>query len=260
MVRSLYRRYRLLFDTALIVAAILCVKLVVDLLGWEFFNVNPLFTSIVGGGIFIVSIVLAGTLADYKEAERLPAEIAAAIESIHAEGRYVRESHAAFDLGALGQTLTNIVSALRVDLATPGSRTALVGVSDLSGSFLEMERFGVPPNYIVRLKQEQGIVRKSLLRLYHIQRIEFIPSAHALLASMMILIIALLIFTQVEPVYDSFILVAFISYLFIYLLKLLRVIDMPFRVDDYTMDDVSLFLLREAVERMAADSRPDEGQ
>jgi len=75
--RSLYRRYRLLFDTALIVAAILSVKFAVDVLGWEFFNVSPLFTSIVAGGIFIVSIVLAGTLADYKEAERLPAEIAA---------------------------------------------------------------------------------------------------------------------------------------------------------------------------------------
>lgn len=254
MFRNLYRRYRLLFDTALIVIAILGVKLAVDLLGWEFFHISPLFTSIIGGGIFIVSIVLAGTLADYKEAEKLPAEIAGAIESIHAEGRYVRETHAEFDLRALGQTLTNVVSALRSDLATPGARTAVASLSHLSGSFIEMESLGVPPNYIVRLKQEQAIIRKNLLRLYHIQRIDFIPSTHALLASMMILIIALLIFTQVEPVRDSFILVAFISYLFIYLLKLLRVIDMPFRVDDYTMDDVSLFLLREAVERIATDA------
>lgn len=254
MVRKLYRRYRLLFDTTLIVTAILCVKLAIDVLGWEFFQISPLFTSIVAGGIFIVSIVLAGTLADYKEAEKLPAEIAAAIESIHAEGCYVRQTHAAFDLATLGQTLTNVVSALRGDLATPGARTALASLSELSGSFLQMESLGVPPNYIVRLKQEQAILRKSLLRLYHIQRIDFIPSAHALLASMMSLIIALLIFTKVEPVYDSFILVAFISYLFIYLLKLLRVIDMPFRVDEYTMDDVSLFLLREAVERIAADA------
>ena len=252
--RRLYRRYRLLFDTALIVSAILCAKLAVDLLGWEFFHISPLFTSIIGGGIFIVSIVLAGTLADYKEAEKLPAEIAAAIESIHAEGCYVREIHAEFDLRTLGQTLTDIVGALRNDLATPAARTAVASLSQLSGSFIEMESLGVPPNYIVRLKQEQAIIRKNLLRLYHIQRIDFIPSAHALLASMMILIIALLIFTQVEPVRDSFILVAFISYLFIYLLKLLRVIDMPFRVDDYTLDDVSLFLLREAVERIAADA------
>jgi hypothetical protein len=252
--RSLYRRYRLLIDTALIVTAILFVKLAVDLLGWEFFHISPLFTSIVAGGIFIVSIVLAGTLADYKEAEKLPAEIAAAIESIHAEGCYVRGTHAEFDLGTLGQTLTNVVSALRNDLATQGARTAIGRLSELSGSFLEMERLGVPPNYIVRLKQEQAIIRKNLLRLYHIQRIDFIPSAHALLASMLILIITLLVFTQVEPVYDSFILVGFISYLFIYLLKLLRTIDMPFRVDEYTMDDVSLFLLREAVERIAADA------
>jgi hypothetical protein len=44
--------------------------------------------------------------------------------------------------------------------------------------------------------------------------------------------------------------VAFVSYLFIYLLRLLRVIDKPFRVGAYTMDKVGLFLLRKASERM----------
>ncbi len=247
---QLYRRWRLLVDTAIIMAVILAVKLIADALGWEFFHVSPLFTSIIAGGIFIVSILLAGTLADYKESEKLPSEIAAALESIYAEGCYIRELHETFDLAELASTLQAVITSIRNDLATPGSRIALEAVSHLSDSFLELERLGVPPNYIVRLKQEQSTLRKNLLRLYHIQRIKFVPSAHNLLSTMVLLIIALLIFTKVEPLHDSLILVAFVSYLFIYLLKLLGTIDTPFRVDEYTMDDVSLFLLREAHERM----------
>jgi hypothetical protein len=41
------------------------------------------------------------------------------------------------------------------------------------------------------------------------------------------------------------VILAFISYLFIYLLLLLRIIDHPLGVDDRTIDDVSLFLLNE---------------
>ena len=65
-----------------------------------------------------------------------------------------------------------------------------------------------------------------------------------------ILVVGLLIFTKIEPSLDSIILVAFVSFLFIYLIKLIRTLDAPFRVDEYTMDDVSLFLLRETHERM----------
>lgn len=50
---------------------------------------------------------------------------------------------------------------------------------------------------------------------------------------------------KIDPIYESVVILAFISYFFIYLLPLLRIIDHPFRVDERTMDDVSLFLLNE---------------
>lgn len=120
----------------------------------------------------------------------------------------------------------------------------------MSDSFLQMEKLGVLPNYVVRLKQEQSIIRKSILRIYHIQRINFLPSAQLLAQSIVVLIISLLMFTRVEPFIDGMVLVAFIFYIFIFLLRVLRVIDKSFHVDEYSMDDVSLFLLRETGERI----------
>lgn len=120
----------------------------------------------------------------------------------------------------------------------------------MSDSFLQMEKLGVLPNYVVRLKQEQSIIRKSILRIYHIQRINFLPSAQLLAQSIVVLIISPLMFTRVEPFTDRMVLVAFIFYIFIFLLRVLRVIDKSFHVDEYSMDDVSLFLLRETGERI----------
>ncbi len=247
----LNKNRRLLIDTAIIVAGILLLKiLAVESLSFEFFSLSPLFTSVIAGGIFIASILLGGVIADFKEGDRLPAEIVASIEAIYEDGVYVKALRKQFNLALLRQRLRLIIQSLQEDLDA-GGRTAIAAASQLSASFLEMERFGIPANYIVRLKQEQGAIRKAFLRIYHIQRIRFIPSAYILLQTFVILIIGLLIFTKIEPPLDGLILVAVVSYLFIYILKLIRKIDDPFSVGEKTtMDEVSLFLLRELDERM----------
>jgi len=245
-----FKQYRLLIETAITVVLVIGVKLIVEHFSLEFINISPLFTSIIAGGIFIISIILSGIISDYKESEKLPAEIASAVENIYGDGLYTKETYKKFDLKSLQHALQQILQQFRKDLSVKESRTALNSVAKLSTSFLEMERLGVPANYIVRLKQEQSFIRKSLLRIYHIQRIKFLPSAYILAETIVFLIIGLLIFTKIEPFFDGLIMVAFISYLFIFLVKLMGTVDEPFRVDEYTKDDVSLFLLREVHERI----------
>jgi len=91
-----------------------------------------------------------------------------------------------------------------------------------------------------------------VLRVYHVQRTEFLPSAYILVTTLVALIIAVAIFTDIGPLDDSLPVIAFVSFFFIYLVRLLKVLDTPFRVDERTTDDVSLFLLREFAERAGA--------
>lgn len=252
MKNKFFKNWRLLIDTAMIVVGILFVKIVlVEGLSLEFFSLSPLFTSIIAGGIFVVSILLAGVITDYKESDKLPSEISAAIEAIYEDGLYIKALKAKFNVDFLRQRLQEIIQSLKKDLDAEHSREAITAVSKLTQSFLEMESLGIPANYIVRLKQEQSIIRKSLLRIHHIQRIRFAPSAQILLKTFITLIIGLLIFTKIEPPLDSLILVAFVSFLFIYLIKLIDIMDEPFCVGEHTtMDEVSFFLLRESHERI----------
>ena len=244
------KRWRVAVETGAVVAAIVALKLLVEASSLDFIPLSPLYTSVVAGGIFVIGLLVAGTLADYKEAERMPAEIIAALEAIHEDGASIKEANPGFDLARLRASLGGVVAALRQDLARPGSRSSLEAVNTLSPSFLEMERLDVPPNYIVRLRTEQGTVRRLVLRIYSIQRTAFIPSAYVLIYTIVGLLILALVFTRLDPLYAALVVLALISYFFLYLVRLLAILDTPFRIRERTMDDVSLFLLDEFADRV----------
>ena len=65
-----------------------------------------------------------------------------------------------------------------------------------------------------------------------------------------ILVLALLMITNIEPIYESIIILVFLTYLFVYIMKLLGILEKPFQTEGKTMDDVSLFLLEELMGRL----------
>jgi hypothetical protein len=244
-------------ETSLFVAGIVILKLIVNSLSGEFIVLGPLYTSIVGGGIFVIGLIVAGTLADYKESEKMPAEIASALVNILGIASSITKTTEAFDLVSFQEALKRVVTTLKEDLAEPGSRRCLVAIQDLSPFFVELERLGLGPFTVMRLWAEQAMIRKCLLRVYHIQRTEFLPSAYILIQTIVLLIIGTLAFAKGERLYESVVILALLSYFFIYLVKLLKIMDTPFRTDQHTKDSVSLFLLDEFVDELTTLAVPD---
>jgi ABC-type multidrug transport system fused ATPase/permease subunit len=207
-----------------------------------------------------MGLVVAGTLSDYKDAERAPTELASSLYSIMRDSEAMNEVWGRPDLTTLRTRLISVVTTLRADINSGDTRTCQAAVEDLSESFLELEESDVPANYIVRLRQEQASMRKSVLRVYHLQREEFLPSAYALIVAFVVVIIALVMFTNFDGMIESLVTVGFLSFFFISLLRLLNAINKPFKVGaDRTEDDVSLFLLNEfVVQAQAAEAGVDE--
>lgn len=250
VLQTRFLQWRVVAQTALIVLGILAAKAVISALSLEFISISPLFTSVLGGGVFVLGLIVAGTLADYKEAERVPSELTAALTNIHDDCAAFEQAFPDLDLGRLKDTLVRIVRSFHVDLGDPRSVEALDAIDDLNTTFLEMDAIGVPATYTSRLRNEQGALRRSVLRVYHVQRTEFLPSAYLLIQAIVAIIITVLAFMEIEPTYEAFIIIGFISFFFISLLRLLRIMDRPFHVEERTKDDVSLFLLRRFVERL----------
>jgi hypothetical protein len=132
-------------------------------------------------------------------------------------------------MGRLRGRLIEVVDALRRDIDAGNTRDCQTAIEDLSDSFIELEESDVPANYVVRLRQEQAGLRKAALRIYHIQREEFLPSAYAMIVSFVIMILRLLLFTTIEGPAETLVTVAFLTFFFVYLLRLLNVINKPSR-------------------------------
>jgi hypothetical protein len=108
-------------------------------LGVEGMSLSPLASSIVAGGVFVMGLVIAGTLSDYKDAERSPTDLAAGLYAILRECESMNTVWAKPDLATLRQRLTLIVLTLRADINVGNTRTCQAAIEDLSQSFLELE-------------------------------------------------------------------------------------------------------------------------
>jgi len=184
-------------------------------------------------------------LTNYKESEKLTAEIASSCESIYQEAHLCKELYPGFNLNRVRSTLSSIICGFKEDVNQTESRKALSATGELTSSILEMEKLGLLPVYVSRLKNEQASIRRSLMRFHYIQRINFLPSAYILVETIIVLVLILLLVSKIEPTIDALVIMFFLSYLFVYILKLLRVLERPFQKEGATMDDVSLFLLEE---------------
>lgn len=262
MFQIFIKKYRLAITTLALVGLLSLGKFLLHQAGLEFFTINALFTSIIAGAVFIIGFLLAGVFSDYKEAEKMPAELCSSLENIWDEARHFKKKKSEFDLAKVKNILLEIIVKFRNGLNRKDDhsnlRPALMAADELGDSFEEMEELGMPPNYIVRLKAELANIRKQILRIHYIQRMRFIPSAFALAQSLVAFIILLLLFLKTEGSPELFIIFALISYLFLYVVRLIIVLEKPFRKGVGSMDDVSIFLIKEFEDELN-EVRPESG-
>jgi len=223
---------------------VLPLKYILHYFGVEFIEQTSLHNSVVSSAIFVLGFVLSATIADYKESERIPAEFAANIEDIYNDAKETKKAYPNFDIDHLRKSLLDIVKIFREGTRI-NRHSARQEIADLQSCFAEMERAGVPPNFIVKLKTQQTLLLRHLFRVNYIQRIQFIPSAFFLIKAIVILIIGLLLLTNIDPFYGGLCIIGAITFILVYMLILIHHISVPFRPKGNSKDDISLFLLRE---------------
>ena len=247
---SLMKKYRIFLFSLAITVVVVAAKYLMHLWGWELIRLSNLHTSVITGAFFVIGFLLSATIADYKESEKIPAEISSTVQNMYEDGAAIKRQYTDFDLSTFKKRLQEILAAFREDVRDKAHSTHH-HVHKLNDSFISMERAGVPANFIVKFKQQQAQLVRSLFRVNYIQRITFIPSATILAQVIVALTIGLLLFTEIEPFYGGMALAALICFILVYILRLLQVISTPFHSEGKTLDDVSLFLVDQASDHIA---------
>lgn len=223
---------------------IVSLKFIFHQLNIEVIEQTSLHNSVISSVIFVIGFLLSATIADYKESEKIPAEFASTVENMYEDAESIHATYPKFDLDLFRKNLIDVLGSFR-----DGTRVNRGGarreINELNDTFTEMEKAGVPANFIVKLKQQQAQLLRSLFRVNYIQKIKFIPSAFILARSIVLLVIVILLLTNIDPFYGGLVLTGAISFIMLYMIILIQTISIPFHAKGKTQDDVSLFLLHE---------------
>jgi hypothetical protein len=254
---SLVKRFHLFLRVLPVILVLALLKAGVHALGYEFMPLDGLVPSLIAGSIFLIGFLLQQVLGDYREAERMPAEIRTALEAIHDDVLFFSRGRPGVDVAAFRTALADIVVAFDEGLGVKGAHSALAPaiarVDALTALFLHLQDLDVSERYIVRLKGEQDSLRRAIFRVAHIQKMEFVPSVHVLVQTLVVASLFILLFLKTTGAWESMLILVFVGYMFIYSLVLIGHLDQPFREGEGTVDDVSLFQLREFLAKIDAE-------
>jgi hypothetical protein len=211
-----------------VIIVLVAARAVVDAFDLAFIELSTLFGSMVAANVFVLGFLLAGTLADYKESERLPGELASSVETITDEclitWRNKRPPEAADALNYMARFSSSLVRWFHKEERTKDMLAQISGMNDF---FLKFEPL-TQPNFIVRMKQEQNNLRRMILRIDAIRDTAFLSVGYSASYIGTALLLVGLLFAEITPYYQAMFYLTAIGFLMIYLQILIQDVDNPF--------------------------------
>lgn len=214
---------------------------------FEFSDTAPIITVTA----LVIGFMLSGVMADHKEGEKLPAEIACGLQAIEdciqADAVHLSEQ----DLAALKQHYAMLCQSVVNWLLN--RENAEKSYAALRAIVLAQ---GTSPTFKVNGLRNIDAIRRSITRIDVIRRTDFIKTGYVLLDVFVALTLLLLVFANFKNTMAQYCIIGSISLVYLYIVRLIRDLDNPF---DYDQDgkagasEVDYFPIVEALRRLKND-------
>jgi hypothetical protein len=234
-------------------------KLGVHALGWDTVELNPLYSALFTATVFLLGFLLAGTLVDYKESERLPGDISSQVQTIVDECLILHQAKGEPAVERCLNELQNLARDLNDWLrGKHRQERVLRSIDMLSNHFFDLEEAGMQATYLNRLKLIQADIRRMVIRIQIIRETSFVMAGYAIAQLVSVVLITGLLFVDVKPFATSIFFVCMISFFLWYMIFLIKDLDDPF---DYSGSgpadaEVSLKALDQLEDKLAASVGP----
>ena len=228
-IKKIWRKWSIAFKILPLIILVAILKLLSHKFGFEILELNALFTSLVAGTIFLIGFLISGVLSDYKESEKIPSDIAATMKSLF-DDTYViykgKNSETAHQFIEFQKSF--VTSLLDWFYKKERTQSILKKIGMMNDFFVELDKEGVQANYIIKMKNEQNSIRKTISRIDTIRDTEFVGSAYAIVEAMGALIAFGLLIIKIEPFYASLFFTLLVTFLISYMFLLIKDLDNPF--------------------------------
>jgi hypothetical protein len=249
-------KWKLMITTLPFVVVSLGIKLFIEFVlerpGFvEFSEVGLVLT----GGVFLIGFMLAGVMADYKESEKMPGELACTLETIEEIFDQAVASKPTVQAAPLKRALFECVEGIRAWLLRQhGQDKMFAALTALDGHIQRIEREGAG-GYAARALSELHNLRKTVTRIGVISRTGFLASGYALLEVLVTMILIMMMVAKFKTTLSMCILVPFVTLIYVYMLRLIKDVDDPFEYSPggrAGAAEVELFPFEEYRERLTA--------
>ncbi len=244
--KTFRRRYGVALKAFVITLNLLIVKEIIDLFGWSLITVNPLLTAFLGGVFFTIGILFAGAVSDYKEAEKIPGELAVSLKALYKDVGVIpldkKYQHLIHDFR---QGVKRLLYAINENFRSNDWKLRVVD-EELNALHEIVEQFGklnVQANYVSKLRTELTTIDRLSHRIDTIEETSFIPAAYTIAEVAIGVILLMLLFVQVDIAYGGLIIVGATSMVLLSLLFLIKDMDNPFEFGRDSYADVDLSIL-----------------
>lgn len=235
-------KWKLAFNTIPFIFGVILIKLVIHHYNIEFLSLNALFTALISANIFLIGFLISGTLSDYKESEKLPGDIANAIQSMSDEAFIVLQNKNSKEAKDYIKHLINLAEELN-NWFHKKTKTEQIYylIFQLNEYHLKFEPL-TQANFIVRMKNEQNNLRRIVTRIHTIRETSFLGAGYAIAEIITGIIIFGLVFLKLDPFHEKMYFVSFVSFILIYMIFFIKDLDNPFSYyqNDGLVEEVSL--------------------
>lgn len=256
------KKWHLVIKMIPILLGIVVLKLLFHEFNLEFISLNALFTSLIASTTFLIGFLITGVISDYKESEKIPGDMAAGLESLYDEiyildknnGNGATKKFLVF----YGEFLKSITDWFYRKEKT---QSILLKLHDMDDHFAQLESM-IQPNFLTRMKNEQGNIRKLVIRVDNIRDLSFVQSAYAIVEALAFFVILGLLILKVEPFYEALFFTTLVSFLMVYMILLIKDLDNPF---DYSAHgesgtEVSIKPIWDLIDRVMSSKHGDSRQ
>lgn len=247
-------KWKLMFSSMPIALGVVALKFVLvetlNFTGWVELSDMAL---VISAGVFLIGFMLSGTLADYKESERIPGEIASALESIEETCLNLAEK--------VGYPKENVLKycqemAVCIDnwfLKKASDEQMFASLQNFNNLLNDLDKQGATPPVLARVFNELATLRRTLTRTGVISRTGFLATGYALLEVLLVVISTTMLIIKFKNLVAMGLVVFFITLVYVYMYRLIKDIDDPFEYVEgkETVTEVALFPLQEYIERLS---------
>jgi hypothetical protein len=222
------------------------VKVVMHQLHLEPWAFDALTGALFSAAIFVIALILSGTLSDYRACEGMPAQIANALETIHDTNQIMAIAHVNYQSQPLQQVLVDvsrsILDWLQADKDFTVVDAAIDRLTPLLAKILVLDSGAGMVNYI---QTEQAKIRALTRQMRGNRDTDFLGAAYVLLWLFLSGSILALLLIDTERFGENLAVSSLMFALFVYLLVLIEDLDNPFEYDGKSSVDVDLSALRD---------------